>query len=178
MEAVADSLPPNAVVVDETISSGRGLMTFLRSEDPHSFYGMRGGGIGWGIPAALGIKVALPDRPVVGLIGDGSAMYSFQGLWTAARYGLAVVFVICNNRGYRILKERTHALDGFSAKSGSYIGMDLEQPPIDFISLSRALGVPAEGCDKLGELKRLLNHSLALGRPFLIDVQVDGSFQE
>jgi benzoylformate decarboxylase len=178
MEAVADSLPPNAVLVDETISSGRGLMTFLRSEDPHSFYGMRGGGIGWGIPAALGIKVALPDRPVVGLIGDGSAMYSFQGLWTAARYGLAVVFVICNNRGYRILKERTHALDGFSAKSGSYIGMDLEQPPIDFISLSRALGVPAEGCDKLGELKRLLNHSLALGRPFLIDVQVDGSFQE
>jgi benzoylformate decarboxylase len=178
MEAVADSLPSNAVVVDETISSGRGLMTFLRCEDPHSFYGMRGGGIGWGIPAALGIKVALPDRPVVGLIGDGSAMYSFQGLWTAARYGLAVVFVICNNRGYRILKERTHALDGFSAKSGSYIGMDLEQPHIDFISLSRSLGVPAERCEKLGELKQLLSHALALGGPFLIDVEVDGNFKE
>src|SRR5512136_2678241 len=150
MEAVADSLPLNAVVVDETISSGRGLMTFLRSEDPQSFYGMRGGGIGWGIPAALGIKVALPDRPVVGLIGDGSAMYSFQGLWTAAHYGLAVVFLICNNRGYRILKERTYALRGFSSKSGSYIGMDLEQPHIDFISLSRALGVPAERSEKLG----------------------------
>ncbi len=178
MEVVADSLPLNAVVVDETISSGRGLMTFLRSDDPHSFYGMRGGGIGWGIPAALGIKVALPDRPVVGLIGDGSAMYSFQGLWTAARYGLAVVFVICNNRGYRILKERTYALDGFSAKSGSYIGMDLEQPYIDFISLSRSLGVPAERCEKLGELKQLLSHALALGGPFLLDVQVDGSFKE
>jgi benzoylformate decarboxylase len=178
MEAVADSLPLNAVVVDETISSGRGLMTFLRTDDPHSFYGMRGGGIGWGIPAALGIKVALRDRPVVALIGDGSAMYSFQGLWTAARYGLAVVFVICNNRGYRILKERTHALDGFSAKSGSYIGMDLEQPYIDFISLSRSLGVPAERCEKLGELKQLLSHALALGGPFLIDVQVDGSFKE
>ena len=87
-----------------------------------------------------------------------------------------MVFVICNNRGYRILKERTRALDGFSAKSGSYIGMDLEQPYIDFISLSRALGVPAEKCDKLGELKRLLSHALALGGPFLIDVQVDGSF--
>jgi len=166
------------VVVDETISSGRGLMTFLRSEDPNSFYGMRGGGIGWGIPATLGIKVALPDRPVVGLIGDGSAMYSFQGLWTAARYGLAVVFVICNNRGYRILKERTHALDGFSAKSGSYIGMDLEQPCIDFINLSRSLGVPAERCEKLGDLKQLLGHAVALGGPFLIDVQVDGSFKE
>ena len=178
MQAVADSLPSNAVVVDETISSGRGLMTFLRSEDPHSFYGMRGGGIGWGIPAALGIKVALPDRPVVGLIGDGSAMYSFQGLWTAAHYGLAVVFVICNNRGYRILKERTYALDGFSAKSGNYVGMDLEQPHIDFISLSRALGVPAERCGKLGELKQQISHALALGGPFLIDVQVDGSFKE
>ncbi len=178
MEAVADSLPLNAVVVDETISSGRGLMTLLRTDDPHSFYGMRGGGIGWGIPAALGIKVALRDRPVVALIGDGSAMYSFQGLWTAARYGLAVVFVICNNRGYRILKERTHALDGFSAKSGSYIGMDLEQPHIDFISLSRALGVPAERSEKLGELKQLLDHALTQGGPFLIDVQVDGSFKE
>ena len=178
MQAVADSLPSNAVVVDETISSGRGLMTFLRSEDPHSFYGMRGGGIGWGIPAALGIKVALPDRPVVGLIGDGSAMYSFQGLWTAAHYGLAVVFVICNNRGYRILKERTYALDGFSAKSGNYVGMDLEQPHIDFISLSRALGVPAERCGKLGELKQQISHALASGGPFLIDVQVDGSFKE
>jgi benzoylformate decarboxylase len=178
MEAVADSLPLNAVLVDETISSGRGLMTLLRTDDPHSFYGMRGGGIGWGVPAALGIKVALRDRPVVALIGDGSAMYSFQGLWTAARYGLAVVFVICNNRGYRILKERTYALDGFSAKSGSYIGMDLEQPHIDFISLSRALGVPAERCDKLEELKRLLHRALALGGPFLIDVQVDGSFKD
>jgi benzoylformate decarboxylase len=178
MEAVADTLPPNAVVVDETISSGRGLMTFLRTDDPHSFYGMRGGGIGWGIPSALGVKVALRDRPVVALIGDGSAMYSFQGLWTAARYGLAVVFVICDNRGYRILKERTYALDGFSAKSGSYIGMDLEQPQIDFISLSQALGVPAERCDKLGEMKRLLGHALTLGGPFLIDVQVDGSFKE
>ncbi len=178
METIADSLPPDAVVVDETISSGRGLMTFLRCEDPHSFYGMRGGGIGWGIPAALGIKVALPDRPVVGLIGDGSAMYSFQGLWTAARYGLAVVFVILNNRGYRILKERTHALGGSSAQSGNYVGMDLEQPYIDFISLSRALGVPAERCEKLGEFKHLLSHALALGGPFLIDVQVDGSFTE
>jgi benzoylformate decarboxylase len=178
MEAVAGSLPPNAVIVDETISSGRGLTTFLRSEDPQAFYGMRGGGIGWGIPAALGVKVALPERPVVGLIGDGSAMYSFQGLWTAAHYGLAVLYLICNNRGYRILKERTHALDGFSAKSGSYIGMDLDQPQIDFISLSRALGVPAERCDKLGEVKQLLHHALALGGPFLIDVQVDESFKE
>jgi benzoylformate decarboxylase len=122
--------------------------------------------------------VALLDRPVVGLIGDGSAMYSFQGLWTAAHYELAVVFLICNNHGYRILKERTHALGGFSAQTGTYVGMDLEQPEIDFISLARALGVPAERCDTLGALKQLLQHALDLGGPFLIDVQVDGSFKE
>lgn len=177
MEAVADGLPRNAVVVDETISSGRGLMTFLHTEDPHSFYGMRGGGIGWGIPAALGIKVALPNRPVVGLIGDGSAMYSYQGLWTAAHYGLAVVFVICNNRSYRILKERTYALGGHSAKSGSYIGMDLESPPIDFVGLAKALGVPGEGCEKIGEVKECLLRGLTRGGPYLIDVRVEGGFQ-
>jgi benzoylformate decarboxylase len=177
MEAICESLPASAVLVDETISSGRGLRVFLKSEDPQSYFGMRGGGIGWGIPAALGVKLALPERPVVALIGDGSAMYSFQGLWTAARYGLAVVFLICNNRSYRILKERTHALEGFSAKSDSYIGMDLEQPEIDFISLARALGVPAERCEKVGEVKKLIHHALALGGPFLIDVQVDRSFK-
>jgi len=92
-------------------------------------------------------------------------MYSFQGLWTAA-ITLAVVFLICNNHSYRILKERTHALRGFSAQSGTYVGMDLEQPEIDFLSLARALGVPAERCDTLGGLKQLLQHALALAGLF------------
>ncbi len=85
-----------------------------------------------GHSGALGIKLALPDRPVVGLIGDGSAMYSYQGLWTAAHYGLKVIFIICNNAGYGILKERTYALQGFSAQTNLYVGMDIKNPEIDF----------------------------------------------
>jgi benzoylformate decarboxylase len=97
MHAIAEALPAQAVVVDESISSGAGLRMFLRSEDPRSFFGLRGGGIGWGLPAAIGVKLALPDRPVVGLIGDGSALYTCQALWTAAHEKVPAVFVILNN---------------------------------------------------------------------------------
>jgi benzoylformate decarboxylase len=164
--------------VDETITSGRALRALIRSEDPKSYFGLRGGGIGWGIPGALGVKIALPDRPVVSLIGDGSALYSIQGIWTAARYRLAVVFVICNNRGYRILKERTHALKGFSARTGSYIGMDLEDPVIDFVGLAHSLGVPGERLEKIEEIRPALKKALEKDSPYLIDVGIDPRFKE
>ncbi len=134
-------------------------------------------GIGWGIPAALGVKLALGDRPVIALIGDGSAMYSFQGLWTAAHYGLAVTFVICNNSSYRILKERVYALGGPSAKADSYVGMDLEQPAIDFVGLAKALGVPGERVDKVKNVKQALGHAWQQKGPFLIDVVTDRKFK-
>jgi benzoylformate decarboxylase len=130
-----------ATIVDETISSGAGVRQFFRCADAKSFFGLRGGGIGWGLPAALGVKLALGDRPVVALIGDGSAMYTSQALWTAAHESLAVVYVIFNNSSYRILKQRTHALKGFSAADDVYIGMDLDRPRIDFVGLARSLGV-------------------------------------
>src|SRR5713101_5617907 len=82
--AVAEAVPDDGVVVDESISSGGGLRELLRSRDSKSFFGLRGGGIGWGLPASLGIKLALPSRPVVALVGDGSAMYTIQSFWTAS----------------------------------------------------------------------------------------------
>ncbi len=172
-EAVCGMLPPDAVLVDETLTSGRVLRDLYKAEDPMSYFGIRGGGIGWGIPAAMGIKLAAGNRPVFALIGDGSALYSFQGLWTAAHYGLAVTFVICNNRSYRILKERTRALGGYSAKVGAYVGMDLEVPAIDFLGLARAFGVPAERCDSIPDLKEALTRALGQQGPVLIDVQLD-----
>ena len=140
MHAVGRVLPPDAVVIDETISSGAGLRRFLKSDDAQSFFGMRGGGIGWGLPAAIGVKLALPDRPVVALIGDGSAMYTIQGLWTAARENLRMVFVIINNYSYRILKQRTNAMKGLAAQADLYVGMELDRPRIDFVSVARGLG--------------------------------------
>lgn len=177
VHAVAESLPPDAVVVDETISSGGGLRDLLRCQDPQSFFGLRGGGIGWGVPAALGVKLALPRRPVVALVGDGSAMYTCQAFWTAAHERLAVVFVIINNRGYRILKQRTHALKGFSAEDDRYVAMDLDRPLIDFLGLAQSLGVPGERVEKAADVGPALARGLGSSGPYLLDVQVDAAFK-
>jgi benzoylformate decarboxylase len=177
MSAVADALPPDAVVVDESISSAFGLRSLLRSDDPQSFYGLRGGGIGWGLPAAIGVQLALPGRPVVGLIGDGSAMYTCQALWTAARYRVGVTFVILNNSSYRILKQRTHAMKGFAADADRYIAMDLDDPRVDFVRLAGSLGVPAERIEKAADVGPALHRALASSGPTLLDVELDRSFK-
>ncbi len=177
MQAIADSLPTDAVVVEEAISSGAGLHAFLKSEDPKSFFGLRGGGIGWGLPAAVGVKLAQPGRPVVALVGDGSAMYTNQSLWTAAHQELQVVFVILNNRSYRILKQRLYALKGTAAQEDRYIGMDLEQPAIDYVGLAAALGVPGERIEKSHEVGPALARALGRSGPSLIEVLLDKSFK-
>jgi benzoylformate decarboxylase len=177
MAAVAGAVPEDVIVVEEAVSSGIGLRSLLRCSDPKSFFGLRGGGIGWGLPAALGIRLAQPARPVVALIGDGSALYTIQSLWTAAHDGIAVVFVICNNASYRILKQRTLALKGFAAQDDRYIAMDLVNPAIDFVGLARSLGVPGEAVEKTSDIGAALARGLALGGPYLIDVRIDGSFK-
>jgi benzoylformate decarboxylase len=177
MHQVAESLPVEGVLVDESISSGATLRHFLRGEDARSFFGPRGGGIGWGIPAALGVKLAVPDRPVVALIGDGSAMYSIQGLWTAVHDHIDVVFVIVNNLSYRILKQRTYALKGFSAADDTYVGMDLDRPRIDFLSVARGLGVAGERVEAAADVPAALQRGLKSGGSYLIDVRVDGTFR-
>jgi benzoylformate decarboxylase len=177
LQAVAEALPPDAVVVDETISSGAGLRSLLPSNDPKSFFGLRGGGIGWGVPAAIGIKLALPARPVVGLVGDGSAMYTCQALWTAAHLRLPVAVVILNNASYRILKQRVHAMKGLAVQADRYVGLDLDDPPVDFVGLARSLGAEAERVEKAAEIGPALGRALARTGPTLLDVQLDRAFK-
>ncbi|MEO9191487.1 MAG: thiamine pyrophosphate-binding protein [Acetobacteraceae bacterium] len=177
MGAVAAMLPADAVVIDETVSSGAGLRRLLRSDDAQSFFGLRGGGIGWGLPAAIGVKLALPHRPVVALIGDGSAMYTIQGLWTAAHEKLAVVFVIINNSSYRILKQRTNAMQQFAAQTDRYVGMELDNPRIDYVTVARGLGVAAHRARTIAEVRDLLAAGLLADGPTLIDVEMDRGFK-
>jgi benzoylformate decarboxylase len=177
ISAVAEALPPEAVVVDESISSSGGLRSLVRSDDPRSFFGLRGGGIGWGLPAATGVQLALPDRPVVGLIGDGSAMYTCQALWTAARYRLGVTYVILNNASYRILKQRTHAMKGFAYQADRYVAMDLDDPAVDFVRLAESLGVRAERLEKASDIAPALGRAVASSGPTLLDVTLDRSFK-
>jgi benzoylformate decarboxylase len=177
MQAIGRMLPANAVVIDESVSSGAGLRRFLKSDDACSFFGLRGGGIGWGLPAAIGAKLALPDRPVVALIGDGSALYTVQGLWTAARERLQVVFVVINNSSYRILKQRTNAMKALAAQTDTYVGMDLDNPRIDFVSVARGFGLTAHRAGKLADVQELIAAGLRADGPTLIDVEVDRSWK-
>jgi benzoylformate decarboxylase len=170
------ALPPDAIVVDESITASLDLTRTVQFERPGDYVGARGGGIGQALPGALGVKLAHPDRPVVALSGDGSAMYSIQALWTAAHHDLAVVFVILNNREYRILK---HNMDTYRQRFGAkpdrgYPNMDLVGPDLGFVDLARGLGVEAERVDKPDALRPALERALAAGRPFLLDVAIEG----
>jgi benzoylformate decarboxylase len=177
MQTIGRILPAEAVVIDETVSSGVGVRRFLKSDDAQSFFGLRGGGIGWGLPAAIGVKLALPHRPVVALIGDGSAMYTIQGLWTAARETLNIVFVIINNYSYRILKQRTNAMRGHAAQTDNYVAMDLDRPRVDFCSVARGLGLTAHKTHTLADFGDLLRQGLTAEGPTLIDVEVDRAWK-
>jgi benzoylformate decarboxylase len=177
MKALGDTLPPEAVLVDESISSGAGMFQFLRNAPPGSLFGNRGGGIGWGLPGAVGVQLALPERRVVAVIGDGSAMYSIQALWTAAHEKLPMVFVILNNRSYRILKQRLSATKGIAAQRGRYVGMELSEPAIDFTGLARSMGVAAERVETIPAFIAALKKGLAGDGPLLIDAATDPAFQ-
>jgi benzoylformate decarboxylase len=177
LAAIGETLPKDAVVIDETISSGVGIRSLIRSDDPQSFYGLRGGGIGWGLPAALGVKLALPQRPVVALVGDGSAMYTCQALWTAAHDRIAAVFVIFNNTSYRILKQRLHAHRGLAAQVDRFVGMELTDPTIDYVGLSRSLGVAAERAKSVHDVTDLIARGIDSDAPLLIDVPVDRNYK-
>ncbi len=177
MHAIGETLPAETIVFEEALSSNPGLRQFLKSDDPQSFFGLRGGGIGWGLPAAIGAKLAMPDRPVVALIGDGSSMYTIQALWTAAHEDIAVVFVILNNASYRILKQRMNNMRGHAAQTDLYVGMDLVNPRVDFVGLARSLGVAAERATTIAEATALIRRGLAGKSPLLIDVQMDTAFK-
>ena len=176
-EAMGRSLPKDVVVIEEALSSAPGIRQMIDSDDPQSFFGLRGGGIGWGLPAAIGAKLALPSRPVVAFVGDGSAMYTCQALWTAAHYRVAVVIVILNNTSYRILKQRLNNLRGHAAQQDSFIGMDLVDPPIDFVGLARSLGVRAERATTVAETVDLVRTGLSGEGPLLIDLTVERNFK-
>ncbi|MGC8476327.1 MAG: thiamine pyrophosphate-binding protein [Acetobacteraceae bacterium] len=175
--AVASMLPPRTIVIDESVSSGAGLRRLMPCDDAASFFGLRGGGIGWGLPAAIGAKLAQPERKVVALIGDGSAMYTIQGLWTAAQQKLDVVFIIINNSSYRILKQRTNAMGGFAQQTDRYVGMELDNPAVDFVAVAGGLGLAATRARNIAEVRAQLAAALDADGPSLIDVMVDRSFK-
>ena len=160
MMCMVDALPHNAIVKKKALTAAPALASFLPMPDANSFYGLASGGLGFGLPGAGGIRLAQPGRPVVTAIGDGSAMYGIQGLWTAAHLRLPITYVVMNNRSYRIIKERLLA----TRKTDRVIAMDMKDPPIDFVSLARGLGLKARCVTDPSDLDSALRTRLRAAR--------------
>jgi benzoylformate decarboxylase len=178
MLQIAETLPGNAIVVEEGLVSARLLHSFLSLRDARGFFGLASGGIGFAIAGAIGIQLAEPRRPLVAVIGDGSAMYSIQALWTAAHLHLPITYIICNNRSYRILKERLLAFKGMAATNQSFTGMDFHDPPIDFVALAQSVGVTARRITELDEFVPALEEALQHDGPDLLDVVMHDGFED
>jgi benzoylformate decarboxylase len=176
MAEIEAALPADAILVDESITASIDLARTVQFERVGDYVGARGGGIGQALPGALGVKLAHPERPVLAVSGDGSAMYSIQALWTAAHHDLAVVFLILNNREYRILK---HNMDTYRQRFGAkpergYPHMDLISPDLGFVDLARGMGVEGARVSRPEELRPAIDKALGARRPFLLDVAVEG----
>jgi benzoylformate decarboxylase len=169
-------LPDNVVIVDESITASLDLARAFDFRGFGDYFGGRGGGIGQGLAGAIGVKVAMPDRPVVAVSGDGSAMYSIQALWTAAHHRLAIVFVILANREYRILKHNTDVWrQNFAAGTQHpYQQMDLTGPEFDFVRMAAGMGVEGTRIEKPDDIAPALSKAVAANRPYLVEIAIEG----
>ena len=166
--AAVRAIPPGSIVVDEAITTGSYVRGF--HDGPYLF--CRGGGLGWGMPAALGASLGAGRDPVLCVVGDGSAMYSPQALWTAAAEDLPVVFCVVNNRQYLILKNALRQRGGPTVANDRWIGMDLADPPVDFVGLARSMGVDATLVEKAGDVGDAVRAAMEAGRPHLLELPI------
>ena len=177
MHEIASALPDNTIIADDSVTSRTAVHSAISFNKPGSIHGERGGALGWGMGGALGIKLAHPDRPVIAIVGDGSAMMTVQALWTASNLAIPVIYVICNNQSYRILKlnmnvYKKHVLKQESPAS-KYLAMDFPNP-MPLAGLAKALGIYGREIEDPKELKQAINEAVALGKPAVLDVSIDG----
>lgn len=163
-------LPENTIVVDESMTSGRGIMAATKGAPPHDYLGNTGGSIGIAMPLAVGAAVACPEKRVLCLSADGSGMYTLQALWTMAREGLNVTTVIFANRSYAVLKREFSYLGVGEPGEQAAKLFDIGRPDLDWVQMARGMGVPAERAQSLDELARGLQKGLAGNGPMLIEI--------
>lgn len=168
--AIAATLPENAIVVDESMTSGRAILPAARGAAPHDFLANTGGSIGIAMPLAVGAAVACPDRRVLCLSADGSGMYTLQALWTMARENLKVTTVIFANRSYSVLKREFSYLGVGEPGAIAASLFNIGNPDLDWVSLAKGMGVPARRAASLDDLAVALKEGFQSDGPTLVEV--------
>ena len=179
MYEFSTAIPDNAIVVDDSISNRGAMRHYFQAERRGDLRGVRGQSIGGGMGVTMGTQCANPDRPVFGIIGDGSAMMTIQGLWTAANDNIPCIFVICNNGMYRVLKTNFNVYQEEILKlpetSGGRLLYSEFSTPFDMASIANSMGVHGERITEPGQIKPAVDRAVASGKPTLLDVVIDGS---
>jgi benzoylformate decarboxylase len=168
MQTLAELRDAHSIVVEEAPSSRPAMQAHLPILHSETFYTMCSGGLGHAMPAAVGVALAKPDKKVIGLLGDGSSMYSIQALWSAAQLKLPITFIILKNRRYAALQEFAPTF-GFKPGDGLQ-GTDL--PELDFLALARGQGCDAVNVRDAAQLADVLRAALRSARPILVEVDV------
>jgi benzoylformate decarboxylase len=174
MGSLAKILPPDVAVIEEAVTTTNTTFERLGAlKNTTGYFGHRGWALGWGLGVSIGVKLAWPDRPVLALLGEGASLYGIQGLWSAARYKIPVVFVVCNNAQYQILKIGARGLQLPQALAGKYEGMDLVEPEVDLVAIAGGLGVEARRISEPDELCSAITAAWkANDKPVLFDVPI------
>lgn len=175
--ALLRALPPESIVVDEGPATNTHVRAFHRVTRPDRYFFVRGGGLGWGMPAALGVSLGFGREPVLCIVGDGAAMYAPQALWSAAHERLPVVFAVVNNREYNILKNYMRGMEGYNATTGKFIGMDIADPPVDYCALARSMGVAATLAERAGDVGDAVRAAWNTGKPHLLELPMSATAQ-
>ena len=171
-QAIAMAIPENSLLVDESITTGRGFFPPTAAAAPHDGLQNMGGSIGFSTPVATGAAVACPDRKVICMVGDGSAMYTLQSLWTQAREGLNVTTIVFANRTYQILRGE---FDGVGAGEPGQRALDMlsiDRPSLDWVALAKGMGVPGRAVSNADDFNKALAEAIAEKGPRLIEVQM------
>lgn len=169
-QAIAALMPDRTIVVDESVTSGRAMTAAMQGARGHDLMVTTGGAIGHGLPMAVGAAVACPDRKVLCLSGDGSAMYTLQSLWTMAREGLDVVVVVFSNRGYQILRGELANVGVTDVGRNAVRMFDVVEPTLDWVALARGHGVEGQRVTDMDQFVAEFGGAMARKGPFLIEV--------
>jgi benzoylformate decarboxylase len=171
MEELGAALPRDAIVFDEALTCSPDLTRYVPPTTPGHYFQTHGGSLGTGIPGALGLKLAHPDKTVIGLTGDGGSMYTIQALWSAAHHRIGAKFVVCNNRSYQLLKLNIQQYWQTGGRTDGVFpsSFDLCDPDLRFDKLARSMGVPAVRVHLPNQIEPAIRRALAHDGPFLID---------